>query len=233
MIRCETNGVELLQFELLSEFPNLTHGCFLRLNLNEANGMPNRQKVQAALGIDHLVSAQQCHGKEVWEVRGGAVSGSRKSDALVTTCSNLGLLITHADCQAAIIYDPIHHVVANVHSGWRGSVQNIYAEAIEFLQTKHGSSPVDLLVGISPSLGPQRAEFIHYQTELPEPFWQFQTEPNFFDFWEISRWQFGQCGILPHHIEVAGICNYSNPDIAFSYRLSNTTERLGTVVSLL
>ncbi|MFQ5729955.1 MAG: laccase domain-containing protein [Waddliaceae bacterium] len=32
---------------------------------------------------------------------------------------------------------------------------------------------------------------------------------------------------------MAGICTYSNPEVAFSYRRSKVTGRLGTVASLL
>ncbi|MFQ5729954.1 MAG: hypothetical protein ACE5GN_06305, partial [Waddliaceae bacterium] len=48
----------------------------------------------------------------------------------------------------------------------------VQAEAIGFMQAKYGSLPADLLVGISPSLGPQSAEFINYRQEFPEPFWE-------------------------------------------------------------
>ena len=42
-----------------------------------------------------------------------------------------GLVIQHADCQAAIFFDPVRKAIANVHCGWRGSVCNIYAKTVE------------------------------------------------------------------------------------------------------
>ena len=173
----------------------------------------------------------QCHGKDIVEVSHCTLQ-PLKGDALTTSDRGIALMIAHGDCQVAIIYDPIHHAVTNVHSGWRGSVQNIYAEAILHMKTAYGSKPEDLLVGISPSLGPTAAQFIHYRTELPESFWEYQIKPDYFDFWAISKAQLTQAGVLPHHIEIAGICTYSNPQDYFSYRFNRTTGRNGTVVIL-
>lgn len=150
----------------------------------------------------------------------------------MTDVKGLGLLITHADCQAAIFYDPVHRALANVHSGWRSSVQNIYLETIHKMRERYGSRPEDLRVGISPSLGPEAAEFRDFKTLFPEPFWSFQTKAEYFNFWEISRWQLISAGVLPHHIEIAGICTYSTPKDWFSYRREPCSGRHGTIAAL-
>ena len=116
----------------------------------------------------------------------------------------------YADCQIALIYDPVNHAAANIHSGWRGSVANIFQEAILGMQQNYGSHPSNLLVCISPSLGPDEAEFIHYRKELPEPFWDYQVRPTYFDFWSITEAQLQAAGILPHHIEIARISTHAN-----------------------
>ena len=142
-------------------------------------------------------------------------------------------MIKHADCQAAIFYDPVHKALANVHCGWRGNVKNIYRVAVQKMKFTFGTNPKDLLVGISPSLGPDHSEFIHYQTEWPEEFWRFQVRPNYLDLWAIARDQLEQCGLLPHHIEVAGICTFANPQDFFSHRRDKITGRHATVAMLL
>ncbi|MGA8164602.1 MAG: peptidoglycan editing factor PgeF [Waddliaceae bacterium] len=249
MIRREKNGIIWLEFELFAENPHLKHGVFLRhggqsrgefssLNLSYSAGdqtqdvATNLKRVASILDLPTLISPFQCHGKAIAQVRGGENPTLLQCDALTTSCPDIGLLIKHADCQSAIIYDPIHHAMANVHSGWRGSVQNIYQETIRFMKRAYGSLPQELLVGISPSLGPGNAEFIHYRSEFPKDFWQFQVKPCYFDFWEISRWQLMQCGILPHHIEIAEMCTYSMSQDCFSYRREKRSGRLGTIVAL-
>lgn len=244
----ERNGIQWIQFDLLADIPSLTHAVFLRsgghssspytsLNMCDRQGddpesvMKNRQLVCEILEIPELVSMQQYHSKEVYEVK-ETCSKPIHADALTTIQPLKGLLACHADCQAAIMYDPIHHAIANVHSGWRGSVQNIYAATIDFMKQAYHTQPQDLLVGISPSLGPQDAEFINHREELPESFWRYQIKPNYFDFWTISRDQLKQCGVLDHHIEIAEISTLSSPEKCFSYRRDKVTGRHGTVVML-
>ncbi len=43
---------------------------------------------------------------------------------MVTNISQKILVIQTADCQSVLIYDPIQHVAANVHAGWRGSIND-------------------------------------------------------------------------------------------------------------
>ena len=137
---------------------------------------------------------------------------------MITQKTDLALMILHADCQAAIFYDPVHGAIANVHSGWRGNVKNIYLATIQKMARVFGSKPQDLLVEISPSLGPDNSEFRNYRTELPQEFWEFQVRPEYFDLWAIARHQLEQCGVLSHHIQIAEICTFANPQDYFSYR---------------
>ena len=140
--------------------------------------------------------------------------------------------MNHADCQVAIFFDPVKKVVANVHCGWQGNVQNIYAQVIQHLEAEYGSAVEDLLVCISPSLGPENAEFINHRSELPSSFYPFQIKPNYFDFWEISKMQLKKAGVLGHHIEIAQMCTFSGEKDFFSHRRDKETGRNGTVVAL-
>lgn len=249
MIRKSHNGIEWLEFEHLAEFRHLKHGVFLRhggvsqgmyasLNLNYCLGddpdavEENLKKVNEILQTPKLYWANQVHGGKVCVVDHAWNNQNNSCDGILTNHLDKGLMIHHADCQAAIIYDPKHHAVANVHCGWRGSVQNIYAATIQEMGSTFGSKPQDLFVGISPSLGPQHAEFINYRTELPELFWEFQVRPTYFDFWAISEAQLLQCGVLKHHIEVAKICTYGNPQDYYSYRFNKIRGGHGTIALL-
>lgn len=241
------NQIKWLSFDLLLNCPRLIHGVFLRhggvsegafssLNFSTSQGDSpekvelNRQRALKALGIDRAISIHQYHSNVVIEAE---PDQAMKGDALTTDRPGLGLIIKHADCQAAVIYDPLQHALATVHCGWRGSVQNIYNKTIEWMKKRYGSKPENLLVGISPSLGPQAAEFRFFRTELPESFWIFQVKPTYFDFWEISRCQLQESGVLAHHIEIAGICTFSTPQDFFSYRRVKASGRHGTIAAIL
>lgn len=247
MIRCKKDNVEWLEFEQLQEFPEIIHGVFLRhggvseapyTSLNCGGGCgdaneiidENRRIVREILGIKKLISSKQVHGDQVLAVP--AEPADLECDGLVTSEADVGLLIKHADCQAAIFYDPIRKVIANVHCGWRGSVANIYAKTIEHLVRRFHCKAADLIVCISPSLGPEKAEFINHRFELPPAFYPFQIRENYFDFWEISKMQLRSCGVLDQHIEVAGLCTYAGENDFFSHRREKKTGRHGTVVAL-
>lgn len=250
MIRKKKDKIEWLEFELLADIPGLVHAVFLRhggtsqgpyasLNVHGApvdddpeNVKRNMEKIREVIGLP-LLYKTQTHTKNVEYVPSQRFQEVDDCDGLITKEKNLGLLVKHADCQAAIFYDPMQRAIANVHCGWRGNVQNIYAETVAKMQAYAGSRPEDILVCISPSLGPDASEFINHEHELPKEFLKFQFKPLHFDLWEISRQQLIDAGIVQEHIEIARMCTYSNPDDFFSYRRDKrVTGHHATVVGL-
>src|SRR5262249_42507527 len=136
------------------------------------------QLKQKAFNWSNLVWGRANHGKSIAIVNAQSPYEVINFDGVMTATPGVSLMMRHADCQVALFYDPKNHVAANIHSGWRGSVVNIYGEAVQYMRQAFGSQPSDLLVCISPSLGPDEAEFIHYRSELPEEFWSFQVRPT-------------------------------------------------------
>ena len=194
------------------------------------NVKKNEERILNHLFINDVIRGNLSHGTTI--IKASNVLEVDFFDGMITNRPNLGLLITHADCQAACFYDPVNHAIANVHSGWRGSVQNIYKNAVDKMIQTYGTDPKNLIVGITPSLGPEDAEFIHFEKELPKSFWPFQVKPNFFDFWQISMMQLTESGIPANQIEIASLSTFSNPQDFFSYRLNNITGRNATVITL-
>jgi polyphenol oxidase len=248
MIRKKKGELEWLEFDILASIPGLVHGIFLRyggvsegpyrsLNIGGATGddpkkiAENRRRMIEALNVSFCVGGKQAHGKDVAFVKDPHQEVG-ECDALITDREEIGLMIKHADCQAAIIYDPMHRVVANVHSGWRGNVKNVYGATIEKMRDIFESKPEDLLVGVSPSLGPEHSEFINYRVELPEEFWRFQVKPQYFDLWAIARFQLEMSGVLPNHIQIAEICTHTHEKDYFSYRRDKISGRNATLVML-
>lgn len=151
-------------------------------------------------------------------------------DALVTTLRGVGLLIKVADCQSIFLVDPARKAIANVHSGWRGSVCGIAGKTVRFMRDRFGSRPRDILATVGPSLGPCCGEFRNYRDELPESFHSFQVRPEYFDFWAITRRQLLDAGLRDEHVEAAGICTVCGTGEFFSYRGERDTGRLAAVI---
>ncbi len=216
MLRKNRGEIEWLEFNLL-QGKGVKHGVYLR---NENFTFP-----------ESVLYFNQVHGKEV------AVVSNRDTifaaDGGMTKTKDLTLAIRHADCQVAIFYDPVLEVIATVHAGWRGLVQNIYKETVLKLEGLFHVNPENLIVCIGPSLEPEHSEFVNYKQEFPEHFWRFQIKPNYFSLWDIAKFQLKELGVSSQNIEIAGIGTYSNPTDFYSYRRSKDTLRNITIAALI
>lgn len=245
----ERGKLEWLEFDLLKEQPSVLHGVFLRhggtsegayksLNASDMIGdnpecvKANRELIREQLGVSHITFARQKHGSKIVRVNEDNYKSSPEADCLFTKEPNLGLAMTHADCQAAIFYDPENEVVGVVHAGWKGNVQNIYAEMVRTLHEEEATKPENLIVCISPCLGPDHAEFKNYKQEFPEDFWSYQVQPNHFNLWDIARKQLTACGVDEKNIEIEETCTYCSSKDYYSFRREKMTGRHATVVSL-
>lgn len=232
-----------LQFSLLDSLPGVWHGIFPRYALDEngrrrgfniglngsvpeSQAWQDRRQMLGASGGRQAVFARQVHGAEValWEGAGAEISAALadthylSGDALVTDLPGAALVIQTADCQSVVIIDPVRRVVGNVHSGWRGSLQDVVGRTVEVMISRYGCRPENIAAGIGPSLGPCCAEFVNYRQEIPERFWAYRRPGDLFDFWRLSVDQLAAAGIPKDRIEIGGICTRCNPHLFFSYR---------------
>ncbi len=200
---------------------------------NAATVLANRGKIKETFHLENLISAGQIHSNRILIVDSKPKTDLEEGgyDALITNIPQVALMIQQADCQAVMLFDPIRKVIANIHSGWKGTSLNIIAKTIQTMTVEFASAPADILAGISPSLGPCCAEFINYKTELPTHLHKYQQTPNYFDFWAISQDQLIAAGVTRKNIEIAKICTMCNHDY-FSYRRKKTTGRFGSIIAL-
>ncbi|MBQ9313470.1 MAG: polyphenol oxidase family protein [Clostridia bacterium] len=73
-------------------------------------------------------------------------------DGVITNKKNIALATTSADCLCVILYDPIKKVIANVHSGWRGSFQKICKKTILKMKQEFHCCPQDILAFLMPAI---------------------------------------------------------------------------------
>lgn len=211
--------------KLKSGFTNKKSGSF------KESDSHFRQHVQnLALGTPVLLN--QTHSDIILEVSEPFdFEHLPEGDAMITRQKNLLLMVKAADCQGIVIFDPIKQALGVVHSGWKGSIQNILGKTIRRMKERYGCDPKNLLVAISPSLGPCCAEFTDPKTELPEFCHPFILEDNRVDFWALSQKQCVDEGVLESNIEITGICTKDSPDF-FSYRLGDE-GRMGVYAKLI
>ncbi len=256
-------AVESLVFDHMEGLPGLSHAVFTRrggvspppregLNVGLGCGdapehvIENRRRMLEHLDISRAVFLSQVHGGDIHIIRRGQVNSDElwnpetgvtktpvKADGVITDEPGLGIVIQVADCQAVILYDPVCHVVANVHSGWRGSVADILGRCVGQMIEEFGCRPETIQAGIAPSLGPCCAEFVNFRQELPQAFWPYKSSGSpRFDFWTISKDQLLGKGLKKEHIETMGLCTVCHPDLFFSYRREKNTGRFAAVAVL-
>lgn len=123
------------------EYLPIRHGIFPKQDDKEEASQVSDEVISSSLGGNDFCNARQVHGTSVRYVTPKTPKRA-PADGLFTTTPLLSLHIYHADCQAAIFYDPENHVIANVHAGWRGLVGNIYAVTVRLLKKniQHSSS---------------------------------------------------------------------------------------------
>ena len=113
-----------------------------------------RSVVRERFGIEaSLSTCNQVHGREVARVGPQAGWGECDScDALWTSQAATALAIKAADCLPVTIVDPAHHVMANIHCGWRGAVHGITAKTVDALEEDSQFAPPSAWAWLGPSI---------------------------------------------------------------------------------
>ena len=180
----------------------------------------------------HLLYPVQVHGNEVEKIDFCPTSPPQ-CDALITQNTEILLAIQHADCQAAILFDPVTKSLGVVHAGWKGLVKNIYKKTVQAMQNAYSVRPENLLVAIAPSLGPKNSQFLNYKTEFPESFWPYQEPPFYFNLRKIALDLLADEGVLKERIFIEKTDTFENTLACHSYRRNKTALRMATLAQLI
>lgn len=226
-----SGGLSWLEFEILQKYPYIKHGVLVGSN-DFYKAFDSKKVIKELFGLKDLALGVQKHEDQIIKIDLFDQVIQESSDALFTEKKELALGIFHADCQAALFFDPVKKVIANVHCGWRGNVLNILGKTVQTLRDTFESDPKELIVCISPSLGPDRSEFIHYLNELPSSFYPFMFKQNYFDLWSVSESQLLEAGVEKNHIEIAKMCTFENKEMFHSYRRDKSAKRNLTFVAI-
>ena len=256
----ENTEIKIYEFEHFKNHTNIVHGIFTReggistepfdsLNIGMNSGdelsaiANNRKLIIRKMGMKPLVFLNQMHGDDIKVLKKDDNDLSEyfqpgqetyTGDGIITDMKDVFLVIQVADCQAVMLYDTTKKVIANIHSGWQGSVKNIIGKCVDKMVLEFGCQPENIIVGISPSLGPCCSQFVNYKDEIPKSLWKYKLEDkDYFNLWEMSRDQLMDKGIKKEHIENMEICTKCNTDIFYSFREEKTTGRFACVISMI
>lgn len=156
-----------------------------------------------------------------------------ESDGMFTSSKDLVLNISIADCAAVLIHDSINEVVMGLHSGWKGTSQNIVADGIKILSDKYGSNPADLLVYISPAasgkvyeVGEEVAKY------FPRSVTPIANGKYLFDNKQEITFQLIDNGVSEANIEVSDECTISNSELHSFRRDKEKSGRMSAFIMM-
>ena len=152
------------------------------------------------------------------------------------------LSTTNADCILFLFFDPVKKVIANVHSGWRGTLQEISVQAVDKMKNEYKSNPEDIICCICPSI---RKCHFEVHSDVQEPYYNEFKDLNELenliipipsegkwkiDTVEINKIILKRAGLKEENIIDCGICSVCNSDLIHSFRVEKQGYGLGTAI---
>ena len=220
----------------------------LRQAKDQAGVIANRQAALEAYGLslDKLVMPQQTHSAHCYQVgREDIGRGARSAETGIADCDGLytfdkGVIlgILTADCVPVLFYEEASGLVGAIHSGWRGTVQEISRKAFDQIKEAHPQVAIDQVqVHIGPALSQEKFEV---QADAYQAFQALGYADDAISYRETSqRWHIDNQAVVAKQCQLSGIpaaniyihhhCTYQNPD-GFSYRENGTPYRHGHLI---
>ncbi len=195
--------------------------------------LQNRKSLQKCIGYN-FSELYQIHGDElIFDPSPIQVDQNplHRVDGQATNQAGLALMIKTADCQPILISHKLGKHIMALHVGWRGNRNEFIFTAVQRFCAQYELKPEDLMAVRGPSLGPQAAEFVNFDTE-----WGFDFSPWFskqsmtMDLWSLSKHQLQQAGLLTHNIFGLDMCTASMNDIFFSHRKEKLSGRQASLI---
>lgn len=270
VIHVEKEGIQYLQFRKLLEYSDIiTHGYSLGIDKNFRTARANKQKLpeQEAkkaikdyenlgkcidIKLNKMVKPNQAHTDKIQIVEKHILENEPdfnlevydKTDGLITNKKDIALATTNADCILLLFFDPVNKVIANVHSGWRGTIQRISVKTVQKMVNKFNCKPENIICCICPSIRKCHFEVENDVKEIFEKeFKDLKIEQNN-DIMEkqkdkekwnidtvlINKILLKQEGLKQENIIDSGICSVCNSDLIHSYRVERQGYGLATAL---
>lgn len=195
----------------------------------------NKQSLCEQIGVNptQLIIPYQIHGTEIKEIdeRFFQLPAEEKTeylngvDALFTRIPQVCIGVTTADCVPLVFFDPTQKAVAVAHAGWRGTCAGIAEKTVQTFVKYYNSNPADIRVTIGPSISADVYEVgedvVRNFDDAGFDISTIVTKLNgsfYLDLWKANQLTLKKGGILAEHIEIAGICTFTQHEQFFSAR---------------
>ncbi len=268
IIHVKNDKVQYIQFKKLLEYKDvINHAYSLGTNVNFRTSINGRADVSSeqyklakksykdicdAIGSKYrnVVKPRQFHTNNVKVVKHKInvltpdfnLKKYKQTDGLITKRKHLVLSTTNADCILFLLFDPVKKVIANIHSGWKGTLQRIIVQAINKMVKEFGCNPKDIICCICPSIrkchfevsedvkNEFQKEFVGLvgMTYIDENENKITIKLNDIIEEKLDKWNIDtvlinkiimqNMGLLKKNIIDSGICSLCNSNLIHSYR---------------
>jgi polyphenol oxidase len=230
-----TNHSEIIHF-FSTRNMGVSKGVFESLNFGTHHGEEKNMKMNLSLLAKefHLealkfVIPKQTHGDRICLVNESNYSQVfENTDALITNIPSIILAVKTADCVPILLFDPVMKAIGAVHSGWKGTAQNIVGKTVAAMIQNFGSNPATIIAAIGPCIGSENYEVgeeVIQKTKLVlsdnKMIFNFENAISGKAFLDLTSANFQliiQAGIAENNIETSHLCTFSMQDEFFSAR---------------
>ena len=259
VIHVKKNGIEYLQFRRLLEYKDkIKHAYTLGINNDFRTLTPDKKELpkeryeknintykkffeEVNEDYTKIIKPAQDHTDEIKVVKNKRykdtpefeTSDYSKTDGLITNKNDIILETTNADCILLLFYDPVKEVIANTHSGWKGTIQRISVKTVEKMKNEFGCNPEDIICCICPSIRKCHFEVDRdvkemfeneykdlkngllcdiIQEKIPNEKWNIDTVL-------INKIILQKAGLKEENIVDSGICSVCHSDLIHSFRV--------------
>ena len=252
----QDNGdIKYIQFKKLLKY-GVKHAYTLKgekIDFSRGSEFANSSysKLANALEIDEkiLVKPVQTHTSVVKCIDEVMPSEQLQDvDGIITNKKNIAITTKNADCILFLFYDPVKKVIANVHSGWKGTFQKIAEKTVVKMINAYKCNPKDIICCICPSIRLCHFEVDEDVKELCENIFSFTNRLEDFikvgtvkdgkqkymiDTVLINKILLEECGLKTNNILDCNLCSVCNSDIIHSARVEGNAFKRATAVIML
>ena len=261
VIHVKKEGMEFLQFRKLLEYSDIINHAFsLGIGVNfrtynlekidrESKPIKDYEELCKDVGSNYInvIKPNQLHTNNVELVEEKInknipdinIEKYKSTDGIITNKKNMILTTTSADCILLLLFDPVKKVIANVHSGWRGTLKKISVKAMNKMKEKYNCDTKDIICCICPSIRKCHFEVQSDVKDLYEKEFKNsnkyieETIPNLkwhIDTILINKELLKEQGLKEENIVDSMLCSVCNSKLIHSYRAEGKKYGLNTAI---
>lgn len=220
-----------------------SHNCFNSFNLGFHVGddpycvEKNRNKLKKILNTtdNDIFFMDQIHSNNIFVLdeqtknilQKENITEIKKTDALITNIKNTAICSMGADCPQIALYEPKEEVIAVIHAGWKGLINNIIEKTITEMCLSFNCQKENILTASSAFICEKcfvvkedTAAFFKEKFAKNKKIIKHSEQINI-NLKEAIKTILLQNNISEKNINFLDMCTACNKDIFFSYRKEN------------